>query len=159
MKKRAIIVDIDGTIADHSHRNKWVKNDNPDWVKFHEDLINDKPIAWCVELVTGMAKHGYAIIFMTARPHEYWQETYDWLQKIFPLEDMGHTLICRRDDDFSSAPEYKSRMYQGFISRDFDVLFAIDDDPSVVETFRYLGLPTLDANLNTRKEAVENVEQ
>ena len=44
MKIKTIIVDIDGTLADLSHRRHHVENGKRNWSAFFAELSNDKPV-------------------------------------------------------------------------------------------------------------------
>ena len=45
------IFDIDGTLADCSHRLHYISGENKDWDTFYKECVNDKPIMDVVEIL------------------------------------------------------------------------------------------------------------
>ena len=71
MKTRAIIIDLDGTMADNSHRVHHVKKEKKDWALFNANIPHDKLNAWCYEIFYAFAQMGYAAVFVTGREGTY----------------------------------------------------------------------------------------
>lgn len=85
-----VIFDIDGTLADASHRLHFILNPNPenyefkkDWDSFlsDEQVAKDAPIPQTWALLGSMLENprDYRVIFITGRPERTRQMTYDWL--------------------------------------------------------------------------------
>ena len=92
---KKIICDIDGTIADNSHRQFLLKNNN-NWDKFFLEMKNDLPIYPVINKVIDEFRDGKEIIFLTGRPSNYEKETNEWLKKYFTFE---YKLVMRREND------------------------------------------------------------
>jgi predicted secreted acid phosphatase len=138
-KPQAIIVDIDGTIADCSHRAIHVNNleGRKNWSAFNSRMHLDEPKHRVLAIVQAMADKGVAVILLTGRFNEFKSVTLDWLGKHgVPF----NTLIMRPDKDFRSDHVIKEELYEKCIQPFFDVVFVLDDRDSVVEMWRARGL-------------------
>ena len=143
MKHKAIIVDIDGTLADITHRRHFVEGEKKDWKSFNGAMAEDKLNLWCAELVETMYRQGYCIIFVTGRHAEYKQLTDAFIKKhIFPYQRYWK-LFTRNSGDYRKDTIVKQEIYEGDIEPYYDVLFAIDDRQSVVDMWRSIGLTCL----------------
>lgn len=137
-KQSAIIVDLDGTLANCDHRRHHL--DKKDWPAFYAGIPDDKPNAWCVELVEGMRDRDFAILLVSGRPHDYWDQTVEWLSKYLPG---WHQLFMRAQVDYRKDSIIKTEIYKRDIEPYFDVLFCVDDRQQVVDAWRALGLVCL----------------
>lgn len=85
-----VVFDIDGTLANASHRLHHVVKDpnrvyespfRKDWDSFLSDelVAKDAPIEPTWEILTSLLATGNRVIFITGRPEDQRQITYDWL--------------------------------------------------------------------------------
>lgn len=140
-KTKAIICDIDGTLANVEHRRHFIAGDRPDWQSFNESMIVDTVNDWCRQLVLRMC-HTHFIIFATGRYEDFRGATECWLAEN-GLDALGHLLLMRADNDSRRDSIMKEEMYRTHIEPRFDVDFVIDDRQSVVDMWRSLGLVCL----------------
>ena len=155
-EKRPIIVcDIDGTIADVSHRLHYlydgkgpnrVKKEDRDWDAFFDRCNKDALIESTKEKVLKAAKdygvpHEH-VIFVTARPELYRQKTHKWLRENMS-EFPANFLIMRGEND--RRPDYttKEEIYHRFL-KNKNIVKLFDDRPAVIEMWRKHGLPVED---------------
>jgi hypothetical protein len=141
---KAIIVDIDGCIADLSHRLHFIKppeGQKKDWPAFYAAMKDDEVNWWCRTILASMIKNEVVCIFVTGRPEEYRETTEDWLRNKAHIKNF--VLFMRQNNDYSHADDFKKRVYEDSIKNEFDVLFAIDDDPKIVDMWFSVGLPSL----------------
>lgn len=131
-KQKAIIVDIDGTLADmRGVRGPF------DWDKVHLD----RPHEDVIELVRDLKSTSkYKIIIITGRDGVCEEATLEWL--------VGHMIpfdvFCmRKAGDFRKDNIIKSEIYMDRLRPKYDVKFVIDDRNQVVEMWRSLGLRVL----------------
>lgn len=136
-----IICDIDGVLADNSHRLPLVLCDEEkrDYERYYSNELvqKDKPIKAGVRLVNQLrhTKHRVASIwFSTARNNKCRAGTYLWLCRTIGQGLYG--LIMRHEKDF--RPSYEVKVEQvGFILEqegcDNNPIYFIDDDPRNVE--------------------------
>lgn len=148
------IFDIDGTLADCSHRLHFIEpadnatftydgklEFNPDWESFYRDCVNDKPIAPTVELLRALQEYGANIIYITGRPCKYMNETIQWLVKYTDSPVKG--LYMRKNDDH--RPDYivKKEIYETQIKpnlKNESVWGVFEDRKQCVDMWRSLGL-------------------
>jgi len=125
----AIIVDIDWTLADNSHRDPY------DFSKVSED----KPYGDIIELVRVLSQT-YEIVFVSGRWEECQKDTFDWLVKNFP--GMGVELIMRKEWDKRKDSYVKYEILQDLI-KEYFIAYVFDDRNQVVKMWREAGLRCL----------------
>ena len=140
MTKKAILVDLDGTLANVDHRVHHVEKDDPDYKAFHDKMGEDKLNQWCAQLISAMQNERYAIHFVTGREEIYREHTEKWLKEHGISFDL---LLMRKEGDESTDEDIKESLYNEFIKDQFQVLFVVDDRLSVVKMWRRIGLVCL----------------
>lgn len=144
MKHKAIIVDIDGTLSDNTHRLHYFTNHTQvtNWAPINELSKNDPPNVWCQEMVHLYKKAGYKILFITGRAEDAKQVTVEWLTKHL---DAGVDYELHMRGEFDRRDDYiiKLDIYNELIKQRYDVAFVVEDRQSVVEMWRSIGLTCL----------------
>ncbi|GAA0315972.1 hypothetical protein GCM10009087_28070 [Sphingomonas oligophenolica] len=144
---RAVIFDIDGTLADVEHRLHHLDGDK-DWIAFFRDMQDDKPIEPIAELARLLhkaveAKHGLeAVLIVTARPdREDWRRTtLDWLDvHAIPYD----RIYFRPEGDTRQDHLVKAEILQRILEDGYEPVLVIDDRPQVVKMWRDHGITTL----------------
>ncbi|PIK15172.1 HAD family acid phosphatase [Halobacteriovorax sp. JY17] len=139
-KKRAIIVDLDGTLANCDHRVHHVEKTPKDWVAFNRDMGLDEINSWCAELVAAMEEKGFKILLLTGRGEESRNQTEEWLEKYqVPYTE----LYMRKAQDSREDSEIKREIFLDFIRPEYETLFVVEDRLSVVEMWRKLNITCL----------------
>jgi hypothetical protein len=143
--EHSIIVDLDGTLCDSSHRNHLAQAGQ--WDEFHRLCKDDQPNEDVVALLQRFASsdepYPVRVVAITGR-NEHWRKvTTSWLlyHQIAHLIDEIH---MRPDGDFQPDIELKI----GIILKAFgsienarkEILFCLDDRDKVVTGFRDVGL-------------------
>jgi predicted secreted acid phosphatase len=145
LKTKAIIVDLDGTLANSGHRVRYVDgSQKKDWDKFNALSAYDPIHEWCLEIVNQFNRAGYKIIFLTARSDSQSTRkiTETWLSThVGPGVD--YELIMRAGDDFRTDYITKRDLFQQHVMPKYDVLFAIDDKLAVCNMWRDMGITAL----------------
>ncbi len=136
MARRAILVDLDGTLASVQWRVHHVTRAPRDWKAFFADMGSDTPVPWVVDLLR--ADHGEtAKLIVSGRPDEYREVCRVWLERNgVPYDE----LILRSTGDFRPDHVVKSDLFEREIAPRYDVALVLDDRPSVVAMWRGLGL-------------------
>lgn len=131
MKRTAIMVDIDGTLAHMVDRSPY------DPTKYHTDKV-DEAIRRLVQFYRESGK--YEIVVMSGRDDTYRGVTEKWLtdNEIFYDE-----LHMRPADDKRQDAVVKKELYEKHIKPRFNVEFVLDDRNRVVEMWRKEGLVCL----------------
>ena len=137
--RRWIVIDLDGTLCDCSHRVHLAQAKQ--WDDFHAGIMDDKPYPEVVEFVKIISPH-YNTILCTGRPETYRKDTWSWVYK-YDLEDHLDHLIMRPEKDYSPDHELKLKLvYDFFGSREdalSNILLVLDDREKVVEAWRNAG--------------------
>jgi predicted kinase len=131
---RAIICDIDGTIALHKDRSPY------DLSKVGQDALNE-PIADIVRAYAGYK--GYTIIYLSGREDSCRQATEDWLAKMHLPTDPPHILLMRKAKDHRKDWIVKQELFDTYVRDNYWVKFVLDDRNQVVKMWRKLGLTCL----------------
>ena len=134
-KPRAVLVDLDGTLALLNGRGPY------DESKVEFDLLN-KPVA---AVVRAMVSVGYEIVFMSGRTMGCRDASSRWLVKQFgDVPWVTHAnLLMRASGDSRKDSIVKRELFDTFVREHFDVVCVLDDRAQVVEMWRELGLTCL----------------
>jgi len=132
-----ILVDIDGTLADGTHRQHYVtrpEGEKKDWDSYYEALSYDEPISFVMRWVRKLAED-HTICLVSGRPDTYQRETMNWLIKWAVPYDY---LFMRSGGDHRPDTEVKAKILK-HIPRDL-LQFVIDDRPQVIRMWRENGV-------------------
>lgn len=134
------VFDIDGVLADVSHRLHHVARRPKDWDAFFAAADADPPLAEGVELARQAATES-AVAYLTGRPEWLRAVTADWLARHgLPAGE----LHMRRRGDFRPARIAKLDLLRALHRRQ-PVRALVDDDPDVVAAVRAAGFAVLHA--------------
>lgn len=144
----AYIFDIDGVLADCSHRLHFIQQEPKDWKGFYENSDKDaviQPNKETLRLLSnslnGLPTRG--ILFVTGRTEAYRELTTNWLkEKVWGCfgnfsDDM---LFMRKNGDFRPDWEVKKEIYENEIKCQYEILGIFEDRARVVQMWRSLGL-------------------
>lgn len=136
------LVDIDGTLADASHRVHHITTQEPkDWNAFYAGIPEDKPIFQVITIVRALSKAGHNIHLVTGRPDNTRDITSAWLQKFRIPYGL---LLMRKEGDHRKDSEVKSELIDlAFSMISPEDMVAIEDRNQVVEMYRARGIKTL----------------
>ena len=107
-ERDTVICDIDGTIADNSHRQHYLEGKR-DWKSFFEEIENDKPILKILKKIEYLYQDGFQIIFVTGRPEEYRELTQKWLKKYL---NVNFSLFMRKNNDRRDKVQIKKEIFE-----------------------------------------------
>ncbi len=137
---KAVIFDLDGTLANIDHRLHHVKNGNKNYDAFFEECDKDLPKQNIIDLLNTLNAHGYAIIICSGRSDIAFEKTKNWLQQHKIVFDL---LFMRKADDHRSDVIIKSEMLELVLNAGYEIEFVVDDRQSVVDMWRARGLTCL----------------
>lgn len=136
----AIICDIDGTVADCSHRLHHL----PNWDAFFADCEQDLPMNDTIDIILQLRK-SHHIIFVSGRPEKYRVATRNWL--LANRMDFNWTLHMRPDGEHCSDVLFKQRVLTQLQSEfEVEIKGVFDDRPSVIKMWRDNGLTCYQVN-------------
>jgi phosphoglycolate phosphatase-like HAD superfamily hydrolase len=132
-----IIFDMDGTLADVTHRRHFVEMKPKNWDSFYAGMIVDTPIQPVVMMAQLLKSAGHRIIIATGRPRRYNNITLQFLRDNDILYDAAY---LRADKDYRPDTIVKENMLRKMKINGYDPTIAFDDRKSVVEMWRANGL-------------------
>lgn len=133
-KEDAIIIDIDGTLADNLERRVQFKKNN-DWDEFNSNVSKDRLNKWCKEVIDKF-RITHKILLVTGRREICRDDTLMWLKKHRVHYDQ---IFFRGVDDFRKDDNVKEEIFRTYIADKYNILFVIDDRLSVVKMWRNIG--------------------
>lgn len=139
--KPIVIVDLDGTLSDGTHRLHLLPTEDlhltESWSEFNKAAVGDSPIKSTVAVVNGLWMSGFAIVILTGRSDEVMADTCKWLNENGVKYD---ALIMRRQEDNRKDTIIKEEVLRAIGLE--NIVCAFDDSPNVVKHFRSLGITT-----------------
>jgi hypothetical protein len=137
-KQTAIIVDIDGTLANLDHRLHFVKDGRRDWGSFFRKVGEDGLYEDVKNLVDLEFSNGTAVVLCSGRTEDQTREnTEKWLTK----HEVHYTsLKMRPAGNYKRDDITKAMLYRYEIKPYYDIKYVLDDRQQVVDKWRSLGL-------------------
>lgn len=130
---KAIICDIDGTLAIMGDRNPF------DWDKVGEDSVNES-VANCLK---SMSDCGYDIILMSGRDSVCLMKTLIWLKN--NAIHFDH-LYMRPEGNTQKDSVIKHKLFLDHVHGKHYVSFVLDDRDQMVKMWREIGLSCFQVN-------------
>ncbi len=143
MKAEAIIVDVDGTLAEFDPEKVacWVLGVEKDWAPFFNYMKDASAIENVVKLVRLLHLQGQKIIICSGRPDAYRQSTIDWLNR----QEIPFDAIYLRPEgsDHLTDEHVKDQLLKQMYLENYSPWLVLDDRDAVVNHWRQLGLTCL----------------
>lgn len=133
-----VVVDIDGVVADVTHRLHLLDRRPRRWEEFFNAAAADPDLPEGVALVTELPA-GHALCWLTGRPERNRRITEQWLAH-HGMPD--RPLLMRADQDHRPARQAK-RDHLRRLRRTHRIALVVDDDPAVIAMLTEDGLPHL----------------
>lgn len=154
---KVAIVDIDGTVADLTHRLECLQETPKNYDAFFAYVAYDKPIYSTFDAVRKLHAAGHAIIFLSGRPTTCGHATACWLESADDRSDeyfgvpLPYThLFMRQGGDHRPDDQVKrqimERMFAAGLKKDA-IKVVIDDRESVCAVWREMGLPLIQVEM------------
>jgi predicted secreted acid phosphatase len=139
LKKKAIVVDIDGTLFEEVPG--WTLEKDAWWV---EETLKMRELEVGIGLVKVFDEMGFSLVFLTARGQSCKKNT--WIK--FKEAGIDHLVdsMWHRPIKWNELPpvEYKRLMMRKIMSK-YDVMYAMDDSDRNIAMFKDLGIKVFDA--------------
>ena len=142
-----VCFDVDGTLADVSHRVHFWRESPKNWDKFKSEMVNDTPIEQICHISREMYSGGHHVILCTGRGEDTRDMTEDWLSKHGITFD---ALYMRAEKDYRSDDIVKKELLDQIVfdwGQKPDIVF--DDRPRVVKMWREKGVFVADVYQGT----------
>ena len=137
--EKAIVVDIDGTVALNDHR---------EYHDYSDAVLLDKPIKPVINVVKMYYNAGYKLIFLTGRKVKCEAFTKQWIDKHIGVPEYILYMRDKRFQVVKDFPDYtmKEIIYNESIKPFFDIECVFEDRKSVKEMWVKNGLFVFDTN-------------
>lgn len=136
--KDIVVFDLDGTLADISHRLHFIEKEKKDWDSFFLACSEDKPIQWICNLLYQFGVNlGFKIGICTGRSDIAKEETLNWLHKYNVFYD---ELLMRKQGDHRHDTKVKPELLK---YKPEEVFLIIEDRSTMVKRWRELGYKVL----------------
>jgi hypothetical protein len=136
--RRAVVVDIDGVLADAQGRQHHLW-DRRDWDAFF-DACGDDPVVDEVRTLLSLLDPTLVILLVTARPLRVRDLTVAWLDEHVLRWDL---LVMRPSREFAPAALFKRDVVDELRDEGFDLELALEDDPRNRAMYLDAGVPCL----------------
>ena len=131
-----IIFDLDGTLADPTHRLHFIQQQPKDWDGFYAACGNDRPIWSIMNILMSMRRDSHRIEIWSGRSDTVRQQTENWLFKYGVYYDR---LVMRYDGDRREDYILKGEWLDALPSNAFPKV-VFEDRQSVVDMWRSRGV-------------------
>lgn len=131
--RKAVLVDIDGTVALFNGRGPYEEN------KVATDLPN-QPV---IDVIRSLVRdRGWVLVFMSGRQVACRTDTEEWLcRHVIPV-GYPWALFMRPTGDTRPDHVVKLELFDQYVRDTYDIKCVFDDRASVVGLWRRMGLPT-----------------
>lgn len=137
MENPCYIFDIDGTIADLSHRLHHIQKMPKDWRAFFASCEDDEPIHHMCDLARLLALE-VPVVFVSGRSDEIRDQTVDWLKE---QRLWGGYLYMRKEGDHRPDNLVTAELLAELRADGWEPVMAFDDRDQVVNMWRENGIP------------------
>lgn len=135
-KPKAILVDVDGTIAQMYNRSPF------EWSKVGQD----KPRQFIIDLIKAYIDNCFyedEVIFLSGRDGICRHETLTWIAYHFAYAPHNIHLLMRQQGDMRKDTIVKEEIFWNNIADHYNVVAAFDDRPCVCRMWRDIGIPNV----------------
>ena len=172
-RPKAVVFDLDMTLFDNSQRftdarraglvdkagkpkvkgmmsKRQAFNKRNKFLYSNKELAKDVVIPGATQLVSDLKNDGYTIIYLTARPEKYQEQTIQQLESNgFPLfrDTDGNSLVFSKPADKTQVPAFKGNKVRELLGN-YKVEMVFDDNKSNLEEIAKLGIPGLYASIS-----------
>lgn len=137
-----VIVDIDGTLADGTHRVGFVKSTPKNWPAYQAGCHLDSPISPVIAFVDAyLESNAGHVILCSGRSEEVREQTLEWLSNHAPGFNKL-SLYMRSAGDYRRDDIIKLELLEQIRKDGYNPVIAIDDRPRVLRAWRSAGIFT-----------------
>lgn len=153
--KGTVFVDIDGTVADLSHRRVYLQSHPKNYPAFEKGIPLDTPIPHIIEAVRRLYEAGWKVVMCSGRSENTRAATEAWLaqhgvryhalymRKAFEVDSEGNPVIAKSGKpkpDYRRDNIVKYELLVEARADGFDPDIVFDDRDQVVEMWRANGI-------------------
>ncbi|MDX3522065.1 hypothetical protein [Streptomyces scabiei] len=148
------VFDLDNTLADTAHRQRFLERKPRDWNAFFAAAPQDPPLAEGVALARESARE-CEVLYLTGRPERCRRDTVDWLAAHGLPEGR---IRMRRDNDRRPARRTKLEILRD-LARTREIRVLVDDDELVCEDAERAGFTVVRARWAAASAALKEAQE
>ncbi|MER7687303.1 hypothetical protein [Streptomyces sp. NPDC097610] len=148
------VFDLDGTLADSAHRQRFLERKPRDWDAFFAAAPQDPPLAEGVALALRSTQE-CEVVYLTGRPERCRRDTVEWLAAQGLPEGR---VWMRRNDDRRPARHTKLDVLRR-LARDREIHVLVDDDELVCDEAERSGFRVVRARWATASAALKDAQE
>jgi FMN phosphatase YigB (HAD superfamily) len=136
-----VLVDLDGTLTDNSHRQRFLDQKPRDWEGWYEAAGKDEPHQEMISMVNALSEQ-YLIVIITARIESSREVTEKWLE----LHEVTHHMLIMRPTD----NRVDDHLWKIEVARLFgldNIEFVIEDRQRIVDAWRKMNVRCLQTDV------------
>lgn len=153
-KRPLAVFDLDNTLADTAHRQRFLERKPRDWDAFFAAAPQDPPLAEGIALARQSAED-CEVVYLTGRPQRCRRDTLDWLAAQGLPEGR---VYMRRDDDRRPARRTKLETLRR-LARTREIRVLVDDDELVCEDAERAGFTVVRARWTAQSAALKVAQE
>ncbi|MGV9249863.1 phosphatase domain-containing protein [Streptomyces sp. NPDC003697] len=153
-KRPLAVFDLDNTLADTAHRQRFLERRPRDWDAFFAAAPADPPIPEGVRFARDNAEE-CEVVYLTGRPERYRRDTLDWLAAHGLPQGRVH---MRRDHDRRPARRTKLETLRS-LARHREIRVVVDDDELVCADAEEAGFRVLRARWAAPSAELEDAQE
>ncbi|MEW2168075.1 hypothetical protein AB0912_34570 [Streptomyces sp. NPDC007084] len=148
------VFDLDGTLADTAHRQRFLERAPRDWDAFFAAAGEDPPLAEGVALALRSAEE-CEVVYLTGRPERCRRDTLAWLA----AQGLPKGRVwMRRDDDRRPARRTKLEILRR-LAGEREIRVLVDDDELVCEDAERAGFTVVRARWAAASTALRDAQE
>ncbi|MFD5854673.1 MULTISPECIES: phosphatase domain-containing protein [Streptomyces] len=148
------VFDLDNTLADTAHRQRFLERKPRDWDAFFAAAPQDPPIEEGVAMARASGEE-CEVVYLTGRPERCRRDTLDWLAAHGLPEGR---VYMRRNDDRRPARRTKLETLNR-LARTRDIRVLVDDDELVCEDAERAGFTVVRARWTAPSAALKSAQE
>ena len=144
-KEKALIFDLDGTIADNRHRIVYRHDGRLNWdILLDPTLIRkDTLMAPNIPELLRHVKKNFKVVLLTGRVHKQKAETLRWLENYnIPYDRL---IMRSADETYIKDAVFKEKRTRELLAQ-YDIVLALDDMSRTLEMYEKLDIATYKIN-------------
>ncbi|MEU6353269.1 HAD family acid phosphatase [Streptomyces sp. NPDC047072] len=153
-KRPLAVFDLDNTLADTAHRQRFLERRPRDWDAFFAAAPKDPPIPEGVALARASAEE-CEVVYLTGRPERCRRDTLAWLAAQGLPEGPVH---MRRNDDRRPARRTKLETLKK-LARNREIRVVVDDDELVCADAQRAGFTVVRARWTAPSAALKVAQE
>jgi phosphoglycolate phosphatase-like HAD superfamily hydrolase len=148
------VFDLDNTLADTAHRQRYLERRPRDWDAFFAAAPHDPPLEEGIALARASAEE-CEVVYLTGRPERCRRDTLDWLAAYGLPEGPVH---MRGDADRRPARRTKLEILRR-LARTHEVRVLVDDDELVCDDAERAGFTVVRARWAARSAQLRAAQE